>query len=1281
MLLLSVPAQAQSFEPFQILPGPIGPNALFGYSVASIGDIDGNGVRDFLVGAPGENPTESAFGGNEGRLWTVMMQSESTVSRISTFTFQFGETIIDSLGLEIQVMDDFNGDGTDEILARGNPVYTRIPLQVVKVRQWFQTSLDEDGHVTDLSLFQEQASLVSMGDINGDGFSDFIGVSQDIVLTLEPAVLTLFLGDNEGFHFDKRLGLASDISSSPWFGLRGVNVGDLNGDDIPEIALSGDNEIWIVSLNSDLEISWSKEVSATSLGLSPDGRFGRNLTSLDSDGILAQLIVASPGREALPGSLHLLRFGPSGDIIDHDVVPQAAFPDQDLIDLDTHFDISVDGFDRETGTIDLLVGTPYADGGAENAGGIHMIQLSTDLNVTPLFSVSNLSSQMMSFGTGFNDEAYLIGDVDGNGYDDLVVEQIVHFLDSEATIIGTQELIPETRRGHRVGDLNNDGTDDLIISPRFGWHNGENTYRGWAQIRLMNRDGTLDRFISLDNGPGNVMSGLIGEGYRFGHGVARVGDVDGDGVDDLAMSAPNFWFAPASGNVFVIFMQADGEPKGVSHIQIQDGDDIYLWGGMHLTGPGDIDGDGVPDLAIAFPSNGRGVGLTSKEQGAVQVLMLTPEGGLKSKSIIKPGPGVDLDIPGSAGMGWLESVGDLDQDGTPDLIMGPGEYSTGIVKGIYVLFLNPDGSLRTSRILDQSNGPLQDVFFAARSAGKFPQRLWDMDGDGIDEIMVDYVDTETGRRGPLILSLASVLGAEILPINTTPAKPQEGEDLHFEAEVRSLGGNPLTKVEVNFRIAGQESFLSLEMTNDFGATYSADVPGFLVTDQGLEYYISASAVGRAEHREPQNGVISISVENTSGVDRVLGAGVAEDGYRLISVPMVLDQVDAQTILGPFLGSPDASSWRFFRAGAQPAELNEFGISITPGSAYWVISRDQEFINWGAGSSVKTDSVFAISLPVGWSMFGSPFNFDVRSNLLTTKSAVAPDIRRYDGAWATHSDSALVPFEGYAIHNSTGSVDTLYIAPSTEIAELSGVFAAAASKNGDENTWSIPVHSRMGRARDVDNVAAVGSSLLNRADPPPVGNYVRLAFEGGDHPLSTAAKTLDGSAQTWTFNISSEKAGTVSVQFPDLARVPDGYAVTLVDSATGYRQNLRLDAKYEVASAGAGIERTLHLEVDPLGLEVSELPTELDLHAAFPNPFSASTSIQYSLPDPSVVQLIVFDVLGRRVASLVDQNQEAGNHVLVWDGRTSTGVAVNSGVYFVRMNTRSTSRTISVTLTR
>jgi hypothetical protein len=79
-----------------------------------------------------------------------------------------------------------------------------------------------------------------------------------------------------------------------------------------------------------------------------------------------------------------------------------------------------------------------------------------------------------------------------------------------------------------------------------------------------------------------------------------------------------------------------------------------------------------------------------------------------------------------------------------------------------------------------------------------------------------------------------------------------------------------------------------------------------------------------------------------------------------------------------------------------------------------------------------------------------------------------------------------------------------------------------------------------------------------------------------------------------------------------------------------------------------------------------LPKAYALSQNYPNPFNPSTVIDYALPTASQVELTVFNVLGQRVAVLINGPQSAGSHTAFWDGRNDAGTSVASGLYFYRL---------------
>jgi hypothetical protein len=89
--------------------------------------------------------------------------------------------------------------------------------------------------------------------------------------------------------------------------------------------------------------------------------------------------------------------------------------------------------------------------------------------------------------------------------------------------------------------------------------------------------------------------------------------------------------------------------------------------------------------------------------------------------------------------------------------------------------------------------------------------------------------------------------------------------------------------------------------------------------------------------------------------------------------------------------------------------------------------------------------------------------------------------------------------------------------------------------------------------------------------------------------------------------------------------------------------------------------------------VGDTPAVLALDANYPNPFNPQTTIGYSLPRTQRVSLVIYDLKGQAVATLVDGTEVAGPHSVVWNGRDDRGRNLGSGVYFYRLITAEETR--------
>jgi len=96
---------------------------------------------------------------------------------------------------------------------------------------------------------------------------------------------------------------------------------------------------------------------------------------------------------------------------------------------------------------------------------------------------------------------------------------------------------------------------------------------------------------------------------------------------------------------------------------------------------------------------------------------------------------------------------------------------------------------------------------------------------------------------------------------------------------------------------------------------------------------------------------------------------------------------------------------------------------------------------------------------------------------------------------------------------------------------------------------------------------------------------------------------------------------------------------------------------------------------------SALPHVYRLEQNYPNPFNPTTTIKFSLPKPSRVEIFVVNVLGQRVRTLIDANIKAGFHQTVWDGKNDFGNDVGSGIYFITMKSGNVTKLRKVMLVK
>ena len=285
-----------------------------------------------------------------------------------------------------------------------------------------------------------------------------------------------------------------------------------------------------------------------------------------------------------------------------------------------------------------------------------------------------------------------------------------------------------------LGDLDGDGVGDLAVGVPVG-----DTYQGAVWILFLNPDGTVASEQKIGKTAGGF-GGVLRPGDYFGTSVAALGDLNGDGVGDLAVGTDDSDGGSFQGSVWILFLNSDGTVAFEQKVSETAGgfggvlapDDRF---GSELAALGDLDGDGAPELAVSAPRDDD----VLPDQGSVWILSLNPDGTVASErkiSATEGGFGGVLEQGNEFGTG-LAALGDLDGDGVGDLAVGAHNAGRG-PGAVWILFLNSDGTVAS----EQKIGATERGLF-----GSSVDALGDLDGDGVGDLAVGAFGDDDGGSG------------------------------------------------------------------------------------------------------------------------------------------------------------------------------------------------------------------------------------------------------------------------------------------------------------------------------------------------------------------------------------------------------------------------------------------------------------------------------------------------------------------------------------------------------
>ena len=699
-----------------------------GISVSSAGDVNGDGYDDLIIGADGGDPngrnnageTYVVYGGATGTESTVPITAQGTAGAdnfignagadsftgITTGDVVRGGAGDDSIGVtsfDFAYID--GGTGRDVLVLEGSNLSLDL-RDVGNVGNAANVSVDSV-EVVDLSgtagntLVLDARSVLEMTEERAGGMAtlDVLGDADDTVRLIQSAdqpfvgaaqqtedgtTYTVYRAGNVQVRVETGVQIQIPDSTVNLSTLDGTNGFTLNGIDRYD--------------ESGISVSSAGDVNGDGYD---DLIIGANRADPNGNNSGETYVVYGGATEA-GGALDLSTLDGANGFILRGIDSG----DRSGTSVSSAGDVNGDGYD------DLIIGADRADPNGANSGETYVVYGGAHAPGTN----GVLALAALDGANGF-----ILAGVQARGYSGISVSS--------------------------AGDVNGDGYDDLIIGAFRAGSTSGRTYVVYGGASAPGTGGEL-ALSALDGSNGFALTGRAPGDYS-GRSVSSAGDVNGDGYDDLIIGA--FGADSFSGESYVVYGGATGTDLSLTRSTLNGTNGFTLIGvnrsdrsGVSVSSAGDVNGDGYDDLIIGADRadpNGNDSGETYVVYGGARA---PGTGGVLNLSALDGANGFILngiDSNDSSGIS-VSSAGDVNGDGYDDLIIGanqadPNGGNSGETYVVYGGASAPgtNGVLDLSA-LDVTNGFILNGIDSNDSSGISVSSAGDVNGDGYDDLII-----------------------------------------------------------------------------------------------------------------------------------------------------------------------------------------------------------------------------------------------------------------------------------------------------------------------------------------------------------------------------------------------------------------------------------------------------------------------------------------------------------------------------------------------------------------